>query len=313
MKKLILIFIIIGIYSLCQAKPWQDYTEFTSPADGDHFLINDISETGPPDNNAEGTLKRLAWLYVQPRDSDLTAIAALTTATYGWALLAVATELAFQQLVNLEIGVDVQAYHINLDAIADAEAGVADPAITMYDSSAAAGTADIFGTSTGAYVIIMSLWVDVAGVPTEYLQIDGVSETVDVLKPLTAPSIDAGIEYSYHTSDYSIQASEPDVCRKFYAAYGFSGNFTFTLPETTICGSGSSKEFYFSDYDITATDDLRIDPYGGTNDIFFEGASCGAGVALICTSDAEHNVVHVISGIDGKMVVMDYNGICDCE
>jgi len=78
---------LIGIYSVCQAKPWQDYTLYTAPADGDHLMLNDISD---PTDDADGTLKRLAWLYVQPRDADLTSIAALSTTAYGRALLELA-------------------------------------------------------------------------------------------------------------------------------------------------------------------------------------------------------------------------------
>lgn len=51
----------------------------------------------------------LAAVY-QPKDSDLTAIAALTTTTFGRAFLALADEAAFKAAVNLEIGVDVQGY-----------------------------------------------------------------------------------------------------------------------------------------------------------------------------------------------------------
>ena len=46
----------------------------------------------------------------QPLDTDLTAIAALTTTTFGRAFLALADEAAFKAAVNLEIGVDVQGY-----------------------------------------------------------------------------------------------------------------------------------------------------------------------------------------------------------
>jgi len=87
MKKLILIFLMIAAYSVCQAKPWQDYTLYTAPADGDHLMLNDVSD---PTDDADGTLKRLAWLYVQPRDADLTSIAALSTTAYGRALLEMA-------------------------------------------------------------------------------------------------------------------------------------------------------------------------------------------------------------------------------
>jgi len=93
MKKLILIliFIMIGTYSVCQAKPWQDYDLCcdvgTAPDDADDFMINDTSDTT---DDADGTNKRVPWTKIQPRDSDLTAIAALSTTAYGRALLALA-------------------------------------------------------------------------------------------------------------------------------------------------------------------------------------------------------------------------------
>lgn len=46
----------------------------------------------------------------QPLNTDLTAIAALTTTTFGRAFLALADEATFKAAVNLEIGVDVQGY-----------------------------------------------------------------------------------------------------------------------------------------------------------------------------------------------------------
>lgn len=49
----------------------------------------------------------LAAAGYQPLDSDLTAIAALTTTSFGRAFLALADEAAFKAAVNLEPGVDV--------------------------------------------------------------------------------------------------------------------------------------------------------------------------------------------------------------
>ena len=54
----------------------------------------------------------------QPVDSDLTAIAALATTSFGRAFLGFADEAAFKSAVNLEIGVDVQQHDADLDAIA---------------------------------------------------------------------------------------------------------------------------------------------------------------------------------------------------
>ena len=54
----------------------------------------------------------------QPLDSDLTSIAALTTAAYGRSLLETTSEANFKAAVNLEIGTDVQAQDAELSAIA---------------------------------------------------------------------------------------------------------------------------------------------------------------------------------------------------
>ena len=78
----------------------------------------------------------------QPLDSDLTAIAALTTTSYGRALLEIANEVAFKAAVNLKIGTDVQAF--DADTLkADAAAALS---ASFYD------TLDDDGTqSSGTY------------------------------------------------------------------------------------------------------------------------------------------------------------------
>jgi len=54
----------------------------------------------------------------QPLDSDLTAIAALSTTSFGRALLALADAAALRSTAGLVIGTDVQAHDTDLDAIA---------------------------------------------------------------------------------------------------------------------------------------------------------------------------------------------------
>lgn len=54
----------------------------------------------------------------QPLDSDLSAIAALTTTSYGRGLLALADAAATRTLLSLVIGTNVQAWDADLDAIA---------------------------------------------------------------------------------------------------------------------------------------------------------------------------------------------------
>ena len=67
------------------------------------------------------------------------------------------------------------------------------PSITLTDSdTGTAGTAAIKGLSAGTQDVTMSFYVEDAGgeTGTEYMQIDGASETVDLLKPLTGTSAD---------------------------------------------------------------------------------------------------------------------------
>lgn len=78
----------------------------------------------------------------QPLDTDLTAIAALTTTSFGRAFLEFANEAAFKTGVNLEIGVDVQAF--------DADTLKADTPDTL--TAGFAHTPDNDGTqSSGTY------------------------------------------------------------------------------------------------------------------------------------------------------------------
>lgn len=78
----------------------------------------------------------------------------------------------------------------------------ATPSFTFEDSDAGPGTAGIYGMSAGgAYDVVMSLGVEDSAsstVPTVYIEIDGVTETIDLLKPvvitgaqLKIPSSDA--------------------------------------------------------------------------------------------------------------------------
>lgn len=70
----------------------------------------------------------------------------------------------------------------------------ADPTLTLSDSDNAAGTAKIYGISGGGdNDIIMYLGVEIAGTTTDFIEIDGVSETIDLLKPVvTSSTVTAG-------------------------------------------------------------------------------------------------------------------------
>lgn len=69
-----------------------------------------------------------------------------------------------------------------------------DPTINLSDSDNAAGTAKIFGNSGGGTNdIIMQLGVeDASGESTVYMELDGVTETVDLIKPVVLSSTLSG-------------------------------------------------------------------------------------------------------------------------
>ena len=110
--------------------------------------------------------------------------------------------------------------HANLMAIADAEAGVSNPGITMYDDNGTGtGTAFIYGTTVDDNKdVVMSIGVEEEGseTPAVYIELDGINETVDVLKPLTAPGINAGTYTDWWNthSDQTLDLDDtyPGVC-----------------------------------------------------------------------------------------------------
>jgi len=100
-----------------------------SVASGDQFVIVDVSDAtmdaAGTDKNitasglatAVGTLLSLASTY-QPLDSDLTAIAALSTTSFGRAFLALADAAAARTAIGAVIGTDVEAHDADLTTIA---------------------------------------------------------------------------------------------------------------------------------------------------------------------------------------------------
>lgn len=94
----------------------------------------------------------LATVY-QPLDSDLSAIAALTTTSFGRSLLALADQAALQAAAGLVIGTDVQAHDSDLDAIAAlATTTFGRSLLALADAAALRSTAGlVIGTNVQAY------------------------------------------------------------------------------------------------------------------------------------------------------------------
>jgi hypothetical protein len=90
---------------------------------------------------------------VQAFDSDLAAIAALTTTAYGRALLALADAAALRTVAGLVIGTDVQAYDSDLAAIAAlSTTSFGRSVLTQADATALRSQAGlVIGTNIQAY------------------------------------------------------------------------------------------------------------------------------------------------------------------
>jgi len=110
-------------------------------------------------------LTSLAALY-QPLDSDLTAVAALTTTSFGRGLLELANAAALRTTAGLVIGTDVQAYSAVL-AATTASFTTADE--TKLDGIEAGATADM----SAAEILAALLTVDGAGSGLDADLLDG--------------------------------------------------------------------------------------------------------------------------------------------
>lgn len=125
------------------------------------------------------------------------------------------------------------------------------PRVTMNDSDDAAGTAEIFGNSSGgANDIIMSIGVeDSTGEDTPYIELDGVAETVDMLKPTTLQAGDIVLaEMGTDSVDYtktvgSFKALTPvvgaadDFLTGFVGANLYGGTYIVTTTGTAVLPS----------------------------------------------------------------------------
>ncbi len=100
---------------------------------------------------------------------------------------------------TLTFGDNTLAYSGAFSAASMTVSPSADPTMTFSDSDNAAGTAKIYGNSSGgANDIIMYIGVeDSTGESTNYVEIDGVSETIDLLKPVVI----TGTQFKLPSSD----------------------------------------------------------------------------------------------------------------
>ncbi len=143
-----------------------------------------------------------------------------------------ATEFGYVDGVTSDIQTQLDAKYESGDAITTSGLTVspsATPGIEMQDSDDAAGTAEIYANSSGgANDIILSIGVeDSSGEDTEYIQVDGVSETVDFLKYTTLQAGDIvlaematdSVDYNKTTGSFKSLTPVTDDCDNFAANF----------------------------------------------------------------------------------------------
>ena len=116
-------------------------------------------------------------------------------------------------------------------------AASATPKFTFNDSDAANGEATIFAQANGAFDTIMYLAVDVAGTETDFVELDGVTETIDLLKPVV---ITGNVGATTYGSDGSISNAELLTLDDCALTEAFVGGGAGSAPVcTTVTGTGA--------------------------------------------------------------------------
>ena len=159
----------------------------------------------------------------------------------------------------------------------------------------------------------MSFYVDVAGDETEFLQLDGINGTVDVLKPLTAPVVDGGTYLEIYTSSDSIGAS---VCEKFIVqSNSGDAQIVITLPADGECNGveGYAKHFVFQERDPNDGDELVIDVNGALDVILLDGVNCGAGDSITCQETGSAVEIYGAETANTLWFAITLNGTCACD
>jgi len=134
-------------------------------------------------------------------------------------------------------------------------AGSATPGWTFQDTDDAAGTAYIYGNSSGgANDVIMSLGVeDSTGESTVYVELDGVTETIDLLKPVV---VTGNIGATTYGSDSTISDAELLTLDNCALTEAFVGGGAGSAPVcTTVTGTGAP---------VLATSPILVTPLLGT-------------------------------------------------
>ena len=189
----------------------------------------------------------------------------------------------------------------NLNAIVNAEAGVVSPTITMYDDNGTStGTAAIYGTTVdGDYDVVMSLGVEVGGSTVSFLELDGINETVDILKPL-----DAGTKWTLVTQADLDLSSATNCSGQYYFAAASTGDGELILPDEPRCQgiAASSKVYHLHSFDdgAPAAYDLDISPQTG-DVIYLDGIPCATSAALELDDVGDWAI---ISGYDSTVWVV---------
>ena len=205
----------------------------------------------------------------------------------------------------------------NLNAIVNAETGVTDPGITMYDDNGTStGTAFIYGTSVDdTKAIVMSIGVEeeTSG-NAVYIELDGINKTVDVLKPLTVTgSIDAGTEVVAFNSALDLgSATYNDRCSGLFWMTGASNaDVVVTLPDSAFCSTTVTKELDFYNNE-TGDYDMIITPASGDKiQIAGTGEDCTADGPLYCNEQAFVTLRALTAGV-WIATSMTTSTDCDC-
>lgn len=127
------------------------HTHTISQVDGLQGELDDLQQG--IDTKADAAQTQTALNGKQPLDSDLTAIAALSTQSFGRGLLTLADAAALRSAASLVPGTDVQAQDADLQAIADlATTSFGRSLLTQADAAALRSTAGlVIGTNVQAY------------------------------------------------------------------------------------------------------------------------------------------------------------------